>query len=158
MGTPRGRKLSLDHRQKISEGLKRKVSTGWNPMTQACIDGTKGCTRSDEHKKILSEKAKARKGIPQNMETVTGAHEDNINAKDWVITSPGGEVFKCRNLSHFIRMNESLFLDDDTIWKKGNCRASQGLRSLRLIDKKTKLPIYTHWKHWTIGENPITEY
>jgi len=73
--------------------------------------------------------------------------EDHFEAKEWRLISPYGDVYRFRNLHHFVRENPDLFNPDDVIWKgRSNrwCRATAGICSIRPNRKKPA----SEWKGW----------
>lgn len=84
---------------------------------------------------------------------LAGKYETNIHACDWVLISPDGQVYRARNLYHFVRENKHLFAPKDVIWKRQSgkrgtggeyCNATAGL--LNIKSGKTK-----GWKGWKLG-------
>ncbi|REK68023.1 MAG: hypothetical protein C6P35_03375 [Cohnella sp.] len=72
-----------------------------------------------------------------------GRFETHVNAKEWVIRSPSGEVYRCRNLMHWLREHKHL-LDGTPL------QAWIGLETIkRSMQGKTKYNLTT-WKGWTV--------
>ena len=51
---------------------------------------------------------------------IRGKFETNMHAKAWSLSDPNGNVYRFRNLSHFIRNHKSLFADYQTIELRRN--------------------------------------
>lgn len=70
--------------------------------------------------------------------------EDLWTAKGWVICSPSGEVFECRNLLNFIREHPDMF--DGT-----PKQAYDGFQKIKATElgKRPKCPSHS-WKGWTL--------
>lgn len=68
---------------------------------------------------------------------------DHINAKHWVIQSPDGKIYECRNLMYFIKSNPDLF--DGT-----PKQAFDGFQKIKSTQKgKRKNPSHS-WKGWRL--------
>lgn len=79
-------------------------------------NGTNTCSKkcSRENRRRMAGKGvfsdalkKAREKLPSH--PLTGRFDTHMHAKEWVIQSPSGEVYKCRNLLNWIRENEIFF-------------------------------------------------
>lgn len=70
--------------------------------------------------------------------------EKHVNAKFWIIKSPTGEIYKCKNLSFFIRSHPELF-DGTAI------QAFDGFAKIKatMLGKKIKNKSYS-WKGWKL--------
>lgn len=83
--------------------------------------------------------------IAAALSPLTGRFETHINAKEWVIQSPNGEVFRCRNLMLWLRDHEDM-LD-------GSVRQAWGgfshMKASVLGKRKNK--VY-QWKGWRLLE------
>lgn len=89
----------------------------------------------------ISEVAKAR-GLTDNLKKGTlasmkspksGRFDTNINAKDWTLISPSGEMYKCHSMTNFIRKNPQLF-DIDGSDEEVN-RVAAGFRVIKANTK-----------------------
>jgi len=71
--------------------------------------------------------------------------ENHFGAKTWIIKSPSGKIYECRNLLHFIRENAELF--------DGSVRqAWDGITKIKYtMQGKRKFPSHS-WKGWTLIE------
>ena len=74
---------------------------------------------------------------------LTGRFETHVNAKTWVIKSPTGEIYECRNLYNWLREHETLI--------DGSVRqAWDGLSKIKYSEQgKRKNPSH-QWKGWTL--------
>ena len=87
--------------------------------------------------------------VVKNLITVRDAyiqsHQGELHhgAKDWVLQSPDGEIYECRNLLHFIRTHQELF--------NGTVRqAYDGIQKIKASAQgKRKNPSY-QWKGWRL--------
>jgi len=67
--------------------------------------------------------------------------EAHVNATGWVIMSPGGKTYSCRNLKHWLRGHEDMI--DGTVKQ-----AWDGISKIKYsIQGKRKNPCY-QWKGW----------
>lgn len=91
-----------------------------------------------ETREKLSEKAKER-GFTDNLKKGTpaarsspksGRFETNVSAKEWILLSPEGTEYKCRNLKNFIRTNPVLFGIDGSDDKAVE-RVAAGFRTIK---------------------------
>lgn len=86
-------------------------------------------------RKMLAAKAECeilRKGSP-----------DHVNARSWVIQSPDGDVYECRNLLQWLREHEDML--DGTISQAWN-----GISKIKYsMQGKRKNPSY-QWKGWRL--------
>lgn len=68
---------------------------------------------------------------------------ENINAKSWIIQSPDGAVYECRNLKNWLREHEDLL--DGTV-----NQAWDGISKIKYsMQGKRKRPCY-QWKGWRL--------
>ncbi len=71
----------------------------------------------------------------------------NVHAQMWHIRSPENKAYRFRNLTHFVREHEHLFMPDDVIWKPHGsglrCKAVAGLMKM---SPRGKHP--SPWKGW----------
>lgn len=86
-----------------------------------------------------------------------GRFETNVSAKDWILISPSGERYECRNLMCFIRKNPHLFCidgsNDDEVY-----RISAGFRTIkRNIRLNRKGQSYLGWTLELPSENETEE-
>ncbi len=61
------------------------------------------------------------------------------------LRSPGGEIFRGRNILEFVRGHEHLFDPRDLVWRRGSCNAGKSLSRLRPTIERPK----NSWKEWT---------
>lgn len=74
---------------------------------------------------------------------LTGRFETHINAKEWVIQSPNGQIYKCRNLKNWLREHEDLI--DGTVRQ-----AWDGITKIKYtMQGKRKNPSRS-WKGWRL--------
>ncbi|RXZ78175.1 hypothetical protein EBB07_29410 [Paenibacillaceae bacterium] len=74
---------------------------------------------------------------------LTGRFSTHMHAKEWVIQSPTGEVYKCRNLKNWLRENEQLL---DGTYKQ----AWDGISKIKYSAQgKRKNNVY-QWKGWRL--------
>lgn len=86
---------------------------------------------------------RAHKRLPHS--PLTGRFDTHMHAKEWVIQSPNGDVYKCRNLLKWCRDHEHLF--------DGTARqAWDGFTKIKYSAQgKRKRPI-NQWKGWRLLE------
>ena len=93
---------------------KKCVVCGRNFIDSPSND-TKTCSPncSKEHRKDLYTKGiykdslkKAHEALPTH--PLTGQFETHVNAKTWVMQSPTGEIYECRNLLLWLREHEDM--------------------------------------------------
>ncbi len=78
---------------------------------------------------------------------------NNHRAKYWSFTNKAlGKTIAGRNLTQLVRDNPGLFGPNDLNWSRmeNRCRATQGLRSLHCMNKRTGKPQASIWKGWVI--------
>ena len=151
MATIAGSKLSEDHKIAISEGVKKAIKDKvFIPQTQNLKPRPKGYSRTELSKERQSKRTK---GVPQSLDKVTGAHTNNIHAKQWAFVNKAkGFVLEGKNLAQLIRDNPQMFDDADLIKYKSSptqCRAQVCLSRLcqkisSTTDKRNS------WKGWMI--------
>lgn len=114
---------------------------------QAPLSSTKVCCGRNCESQRRSAAALEKLEIHQNAlkkgiaaSPILQPNENHCNAKEWVLISPAGERFECRNLAHWAREN----IGEE--WK--NFRAGIS-RVLATLLGKTKRP-YRHYKGWTV--------
>lgn len=84
---------------------------------------------------------KMRQGFREKVDTM--GPENFWTAKGWVICSPSGETYECRNLKNFIREHSELF--DGTVKQ-----AYDGFQKIKASEQgKRKRPTHS-WKGWTL--------
>lgn len=76
----------------------------------------------------------------------------HVAAKEWTLRAPSGDIHTFRNLRHFIRQHEGLFVPEEVIWKAQGqnskitwCVAYQALARLRPGSART----LADWQGWT---------
>ncbi|MFB5269321.1 hypothetical protein ACE41H_21400 [Paenibacillus enshidis] len=74
---------------------------------------------------------------------IMGRFETHVNAKEWVIKSPDGEVFRCRNLMNWLREHEDLL--DGTVKNAftGLCAIKRSMSGASKRNNRV-------WKGWTV--------
>ncbi|MEK8128636.1 hypothetical protein WMW72_12035 [Paenibacillus filicis] len=76
---------------------------------------------------------------------LTGRFETHMHAKEWVIQSPDGEIYRCRNLKNWIREHIDMF--DGTL-----NQAWDGIVKIKYSAQgKRKNPV-SQWKGWRLLE------
>jgi len=76
---------------------------------------------------------------------LTGRFETHMHAKTWIIKSPAGEIFECRNLKNWLRDHEDLL--DGTV-----NQAWDGITKIKYsLQGKRKNPS-RQWKGWRLIE------
>jgi len=86
---------------------------------------------------------KAHEQLPHS--PLTGQFETHMHAKTWVIQSPTGEVYRCRNLKLWLRENEDLL--DGTVKQAWDGFAK--MKASQLGRRKRPL---NQWKGWRLLE------
>ena len=71
--------------------------------------------------------------------------ENHVNARTWVIKSPSGEVYECRNLMNFIRENAELFNNEIR-------QAWDGITKIKYSMQGKRKFKSSQWKGWTLIE------
>ncbi|MGG1669936.1 hypothetical protein ACIFOE_04665 [Paenibacillus sp. NRS-1783] len=72
-----------------------------------------------------------------------GRFDTHVNAKEWLIKSPDGQVFKCRNLMNWLREHEDML--DGTV-RQAWVGLAQIKRSMTGVSKRNNRT----WKGWTV--------
>jgi len=84
---------------------------------------------------------KAHEALP--VHPLTGPFVTNINARDWVIQSPSGQIYECRNLRLWLRDHEDML--DGTV-----VQAWDGISKIKYtMQGKRKFKSY-QWKGWRL--------
>lgn len=91
--------------------------------------------------KKMSDKAKVANANNPKL----GRFDTHIHAKKWVVKSPDGQVYECRNLLHWLRENAHL-IDGTPIQAWSNLAAIKAYKSGR-SDRVRNV-----WKGWTVLE------
>ena len=131
----RGRKHSPDALRKMSESQKRSLLS----------------SERQEHLRNLIASNRGRKLPPVSPLSKKGP--TNRRSKVGVLRDASGRLWHFKNLLHFVRTHEDLFLPEDVCWKDTKkrdakfCRASAGLGSLF----KKRGIINGTWKGWTVA-------
>lgn len=121
-----------------------KTFPEWERSTKICCSPE--CSkkyRSEQHKegKYDDSIVRMRQGFQDKVNAMDP--EEMWTAKGWVIQSPNGQVYECRNLMHFIRENPDLF--DGT-----PKQAFDGFAKIKAsYQGKRKNPCYS-WKGWKL--------
>lgn len=79
----------------------------------------------------------------------SGPFETNVSAKDWILTSPDGKVYRCRNLNLWVREHMDAFGVEPT--KKNFHRVQSGLRQAK---RGKQASTYKGWKAELDGSDP----
>lgn len=87
---------------------------------------------------------KEREGIPMPPGPAAKG-PDHWKALYWKVRSPYGIVIEGKNLNELVRKHSHMFDAADIIWKKSQCKASQGLRGL--FARQVNNPV--SWHGWT---------
>jgi len=74
---------------------------------------------------------------------LTGRFETHMHAKTWVIQSPSGEVFECRNLKLWLREHEDML--DGTVKQ-----AWDGITKIKYGMQGKRKHINHQWKGWRL--------
>ncbi|MNC21862.1 hypothetical protein D3C75_698480 [compost metagenome] len=85
---------------------------------------------------------KAHAAIPNS--PLTGRFETHVNAKEWVIVSPVGQEFRCRNLMLWLREHEDLLDGTPKQAFDGFARMKQ-----TALGRRKKGLVY-QWKGWKL--------
>lgn len=114
---------------------------------------SRGKKMSETAVERMSARAKSR-GFTDNLKKGTqaamaspkaGRFETNVSAKSWILISPSGERYECRNLMCFIRKNPHLFCIDGSNDDEVR-RISAGFRTIkRNIRLNRKGQTYLGW-------------
>jgi len=72
---------------------------------------------------------------------LTGRYATNIHAKKWIIQSPSGQTYKCRNLLNWLRQHEQLL--DGT-----PRQAWDGITKIKYSQQGKRKNISHQWKGW----------
>lgn len=117
------------------------------PPSSKTVTCSKGCSskhRSRAHRGVRnrwSDEARARlsaRGQTANLRKGTdaarraeksGPYETNVSARDWIITSPTGEIYTARNLRLWCEMHSHLF--DPHPWRHAYAGLKQAVAYLR---------------------------
>ncbi|RJE88639.1 hypothetical protein D3P07_11640 [Paenibacillus sp. 1011MAR3C5] len=68
-----------------------------------------------------------------------------MHAKEWVIQSPTGEIFKCRNLQNWLRENSHMY--DGTL-----TQAVDGIMKIKYSAQGKRKKKVSQWKGWRLLE------
>lgn len=86
---------------------------------------------------------KAHERLPES--PLTGRFETHIHAKEWVIQSPDGRIYKCRNLKNWLREHEGLL--DGTVKQ-----AWDGITKIKYSMQGKRKFKSSQWKGWRLLE------
>jgi hypothetical protein len=141
-------KSAQSNKRRWEEGTRKPIDP--EVLKRACAKGL--AARKYENIVAANRKmAKQREGKEQPRITKRGTvsrcakGEQNARAIWWGVERHDGVVLEGKNLNELVRRNAHLFLPDDVVWKKANCRASKGIRGLfggRVNGPKV-------WKGWS---------
>lgn len=114
--------------------------------TRCCSPECASCHKKSQHKNGVYDLPVAKWQARKREYEHSHAGDKHQNAKSWVIQSPGGTIYKCRNLIAFIRDNPNLF--DGT-----PKQAFDGFAKIKatMQGKRQKNPSHS-WKGWTLVE------
>lgn len=120
---------------------------GFNdPQSNDTLTCCKECSiinRQRKKEELLKSLGKAHEVI--SIRPLTGPFETNVNAKEWVIKSPDGQIYKCRNLKLWLREHEEML--DGTV-----AQAWDGITKIKYsMQGKRKCKSY-QWKGWKLLE------
>ena len=163
------------HRKRVVDGYAagkyRSLPEAIERRRLASIAALKGKPRTAEQNKHHSEVMTGRKNLPETVakrvEKMIGRPQkvpvvakgpQNKNSSEGVLRDASGRVWFFRNLTHFVRTHEHLFLPEDVEWKpktigRGDlrCRAQKGL--LNLFGRGKTVP--GSWKGWTVADSTV---
>lgn len=117
-----------------------------DPSCNQTICCSRECSRKNrslKHRQGVYDDSveKMREGFREKVDAMRP--EDFWTSKSWVICSPSGQVYECRNLMNFIREHQELF--DGT-----PRQAFDGLQKIKASEMgKRKFPSHS-WKGWTL--------
>ena len=77
-------------------------------LTVTCSPACSHAHRQHLHKSGVYASATEKMLAAKSASPILQPNENHINARSWIIQSPGGEIFKCRNLRHWLRQHESM--------------------------------------------------
>lgn len=112
--------------------------------------------RAENYKSIVEcnrKIGKEREGRERNNIGAVAKWELNIHAKYWHFVHSDGREIKGWNLLNLIRNHAFWFNESDLVWKKGMCRASKGMSSLRSGGKDGTRKF---WKGWQLISPKVT--
>lgn len=113
------------------------------PPSSQKITCSQACSRKhrqDLHRAGIYDKPMT---VMRQKSSAAKSTADNPNAKLWVIRSPNGTVYKCRNLMHWIKSHQDL-IDGSPI------QAWNGISKIKYsMQGKRKNPSKS-WKGWTL--------
>ncbi len=113
--------------------------------TVTCCDDCSSVHRQQLHKDGVYAGSLDKAHEAAKVSPLTGRFETHMHAKTWVIKSPSGDIYKCRNLLNWLRQHEDL-LD-------GTARqAWDGITKIKYtMQGKRKNPSHS-WKGWRLIE------
>lgn len=127
-------------KQSSKEGMLKSSKVG--VMTPAKVDALK---RANVASHTIIARKRAVESMPKGFYKTQGAKNKELLAKTWLLVSPLNIIHRFKNLSDFVRQNETMFNAEDVIWKTPYiCRAIGGLSKLRPSRKKPD----ASWKGW----------
>ena len=128
---------------KICAGCGKPFKDSPSNLNVCCSPDCSKKHRSSLHQQGVYEESipKMRQGFRDKVDTI--GPENFWTAKGWVICSPSGETYECRNLKNFIREHSELF--DGTVKQ-----AYDGFQKIKASEQgKRKRPTHS-WKGWTL--------
>jgi hypothetical protein len=159
------RKLqSMESRDRGYATLRRRYETGELKHHGMSEEGKKSAAAilSQKHKGKVLRKCPISEAEKKKLKAVADRFRasdpraqkgpQNQSARVWKLRSPENQTYQFRNLTHFIRENESLFNSEDVIWKlkresipsSWTCKAYGGLA---MLSPRRKHCVET-WKGW----------
>jgi predicted nucleic acid-binding Zn ribbon protein len=114
-------------------------------MTKTCSPECSSANRKQLHEHGVYDGTlkKAHEAFTTN--PLTGRFETNVNAKEWVIQSPDGDIYTCRNLMLWLREHEDML--DGTVIQAWNGIVQ--IKHSMLGKRKNKS---YQWKGWKLIE------
>jgi predicted nucleic acid-binding Zn ribbon protein len=119
-----------------------------DPLANMTVTCSKECSK--QHRRDLYNEGKNDASLQKAHEMLgdsplTGRFETHMHAKEWVIQSPSGDTYKCRNLKNWLREHEDML--DGTV-----NQAWDGISKIKYsMQGKRKNPSY-QWKGWRLNE------
>ena len=124
------KKCSRIHKSRTHKGKHNK----WNKTARKLLSN-KGVTDN------LKKGSIAAQNSPNS-----GRFATNVNAKEWVLVSPSGKIYKVRNLKNWARNNCHLF--DKETSEESATQIASGIRAIKQVlngNRKDTSPQYMGW-------------
>ncbi len=123
----------------------KKFPDSQTNMTVTCSSNCSKVNRQNLYKKGINDKALKKAHEVRLHHPKTGRFDTHANAKEWVIQSPSGEIYNCRNLRNWLRKHEDML--DGTV-----SQAWDGISKIKYsMQGKRKNKSY-QWKGWRLIE------